>query len=146
MKPRTSSSSADVLALFSAPVAKWFKERHGSATEPQIEAWPRIKRGENVLIHSPTGSGKTLAAFLSALDALYSDGSLSRRKGIRTLYISPLKALGYDVERNLEDPMRGIAAAAADLGIAIPESVLRSGLGIHRRQIVLGWSGDLRTF
>ena len=77
-------------------------------TEPQREAWPRIKSGENVLIHSPTGSGKTLAAFLSALDGLYSDVALSKRKGIRTLYISPLKALGYDVERNLEEPMRGI--------------------------------------
>ena len=107
--------------LFSAPVAKWFNERHGTATEPQVEAWPLIKRGENVLIHSPTGSGKTLAAFLSALDGLYSDVRLSKRKGVRTLYISPLKALGYDVERNLEEPMRGIEEAARELEIEIPE-------------------------
>ena len=110
-----------VLGLFSAPVAKWFSERHATPTEPQFEAWPSIKNGENVLIHSPTGSGKTLAAFLSALDALYSDIELSKRRGIRTLYVSPLKALGYDVERNLREPMRGIADAAAELGIEIPE-------------------------
>ena len=88
---RVAPTESDVLSLFGAPVAQWFRECHGSATEPQQEAWPRIKDGENVLIHSPTGSGKTLAAFLSALDALYSDVALSKRKGIRTLYISPLK-------------------------------------------------------
>ena len=118
---RVAPTESDVLSLFSAPVAQWFRECHGSATEPQQEAWPRIKDGENVLIHSPTGSGKTLAAFLSALDALYSDVALSKRTGIRTLYISPLKALGYDVERNLEEPMRGIESAAASLDIEIPE-------------------------
>ena len=96
-------------------------ERHGRATEPQLEAWPLIKRGDHVLIHSPTGSGKTLAAFLSALDGLYSNLDLSKQKGVRTLYISPLKALGYDVERNLEDPMDGIVAAAADLGVEVPK-------------------------
>ena len=126
---RVAPTDSEVLSLFSAPVAKWFGERHGTATEPQIEAWPLIKRGENVLIHSPTGSGKTLAAFLSALDALYSDVALSKRKGIRTLYISPLKALGYDVERNLEEPMRGIERAARSLGIEFPEvrSDVRTG-------------------
>ena len=110
-----------VLSLFSAPVANWFRECHAVPTEPQLEAWPRIKRGENTLIHSPTGSGKTLAAFLSALDSLYSDPSLSKRRGIRTLYISPLKALGYDVERNLREPMRGIEDAAAKSDIDVPE-------------------------
>ena len=73
------------------------------------------------MIHSPTGSGKTLAAFLSALDALYSDIELSKQRGIRTLYISPLKALGYDVERNLREPMRGIENSALELGVEIPE-------------------------
>ncbi len=115
------ANKTDVLSLFSAPVAKWFAERHGTATEPQVEAWPLIKRGDNVLIHSPTGSGKTLAAFLSALDGLYSDVDLSKQKGVRTLYISPLKALGYDVERNLEDPMKGIVAAANDMGLKMPD-------------------------
>ena len=118
---RSASIDTDVVGLFSAPVAQWFRGCHGVATEPQREAWPRIKSGENVLIHSPTGSGKTLAAFLSALDALYSDVALSKQRGIRTLYISPLKALGYDVERNLEEPMRGIESAAKSLDFEIPE-------------------------
>lgn len=121
VRSASTDNVADVLGLFSAPVARWFRECHSVPTEPQREAWPRIKSGENVLIHSPTGSGKTLAAFLSALDALYSDVALSKRKGIRTLYISPLKALGYDVERNLEEPMRGIEEAAKSLGVEIPK-------------------------
>ena len=94
---RGALTELDDLGIFSAPVARWFRECHGVATEPQREAWPRIKNEvlrENVLIHSPTGSGKTLAAFLSALDGLYSDVSLSKRRGIKTVYISPLKALG----------------------------------------------------
>ena len=118
---RGALTELDDLGIFSAPVARWFRECHGVATEPQREAWPRIKNGENVLIHSPTGSGKTLAAFLSALDGLYSDVSLSKRRGIRTVYISPLKALGYDVERNLREPMRGIGAAAQAMGVEVPE-------------------------
>jgi ATP-dependent Lhr-like helicase len=115
------ATESDVLSLFSEPVAKWFRERHGTATEPQIEAWPRIKRGENVLIHSPTGSGKTLAAFLSSLDTLYSDTALGKKSGIRTLYISPLKALGYDVERNLREPISGIEKIAKTQGVEVPE-------------------------
>lgn len=118
---RAVAKEAEVLGLFSAPVEKWFSERHATPTEPQLEAWPLIKNGENVLIHSPTGSGKTLAAFLSALDGLYTDIELSKRRGIRTLYISPLKALGYDVERNLREPMRGIENAALELGVEIPD-------------------------
>ena len=117
---RAVSTETEVLRLFGAPVAQWFRERHATPTEPQLEAWPLIKNGENVLIHSPTGSGKTLAAFLSALDRLYSDIELSKQRGIRTLYISPLKALGYDVERNLREPMSGIERAAAELGVEIP--------------------------
>ena len=118
---RAVPTETEVLDQFSAPVARWFSERHGTATEPQMEAWPLIKRGDHVLIHSPTGSGKTLAAFLSALDGLYSDVGLSKRKGVRTLYVSPLKALGYDVERNLEDPMQGIVAAAKAMNLEVPE-------------------------
>ena len=115
------SVDASVLNLFSEPVAKWFGQRHGNPTEPQQEAWPLIKQGKNVLIHSPTGSGKTLAAFMSALDELYSDASVSKLRGIRTLYISPLKSLGYDVERNLREPMRGIEEAAGEMRVNVPE-------------------------
>ncbi len=119
----------DLAQLFGAPVARWFRARHGQPTEPQREAWPCIKRGQNVLIHSPTGSGKTLAAFLSALDDLYSDVDLHKTRGVRTLYVSPLKALGYDIERNLEEPMAGIARSASELGIDIPqlEVAVRTG-------------------
>ena len=118
---RDMPTKSDVLDLFSAPVANWFRKKYADVTEPQREAWPRIKNGENVLIHAPTGSGKTLAAFLSALDSLYSDPTLARKRGIRTLYISPLKALGYDVERNLREPMQGIEAWTRSLRLRCTE-------------------------
>jgi len=78
---RGHSTESNVLRHFSAPVRAWFEDCHGTPTEPQREAWPRIKNGENVLIHSPTGSGTTLEAFLSALDALYSVAESSEERG-----------------------------------------------------------------
>src|ERR671932_461833 len=73
---------------------------------PPEQAWPAIARGENVLLSAPTGSGKTLAAFLWALDRLVAEPEHDRRT--RLVYISPLKALSYDIERNLRAPLRGI--------------------------------------
>jgi ATP-dependent helicase Lhr and Lhr-like helicase len=98
--------AADALELFSAPVAGWFRETFGRPTPPQAQGWPAIARGEHALIVSPTGSGKTLTAFLWAIDRLAREPSEVR--GVRVLYISPLKALNNDVERNLRRPLQGI--------------------------------------
>lgn len=95
-----------VLAGFHPLVAAWFVERFGSPTEPQIGGWPRILEGQDVLIAAPTGSGKTLAAFFACLDSLVQRGlraPLPDRTAI--LYLSPLKALSNDVQRNLEAPL-----------------------------------------
>ena len=107
---------------FLPEVAAWFARRYGEPTEAQRRAWPLIKGGHNVLIHSPTGSGKTLAAFLSAIDAAYARGpSRARKRGVKVLYISPLRALNYDIERNLREPIRGIADALSAPGLDRPE-------------------------
>jgi ATP-dependent Lhr-like helicase len=102
--------NSDPLELFSAPVAGWFRATFGEPTPPQAQGWPVIARGEHALIVSPTGSGKTLTAFLWALDRLYRElGAGDAEVGTRVVYVSPLKALSNDVERNLEAPRRGIA-------------------------------------
>ncbi len=100
------------LSSFSAPTRAWFESQFEAPTPAQEQAWPAISRGENVLLSAPTGSGKTLAAFLWALD------HFSRTPSDRTrlVYISPLKALGYDIERNLRAPLKGIGT---DLDVAI---------------------------
>ena len=118
----TSTESVDdVLTIFNPWVAEWFRSTHREPTEPQQQAWPLIQASRNVLIHAPTGSGKTLAAFMSALDALFAKGRSEGPKGVRVLYISPLKALNYDIERNLTEPLRGIGDVAERLGARIPE-------------------------
>src|SRR3954464_7601158 len=103
------------LAAFSPQTQDWFARAFAGPTAVQEQAWPTIATGEHVLISAPTGSGKTLAAFLWSLDKLAreprEDGS-----GIRVVYVSPLKALSYDVERNLQAPLIGIGA---DLKVAI---------------------------
>ena len=101
---------------FSEATQRWFDSAFDEPTEAQRAGWAAIGRGEHTLILAPTGSGKTLAAFLSALDRLLTrPGS-----GCRVLYVSPLKALGYDVERNLQVPLAGISAEAARRGIEVP--------------------------
>jgi ATP-dependent Lhr-like helicase len=90
-------------------VPDWFVAKYGRPTPAQRAAWPRIRRGENVLIASPTGTGKTFAAFLAVLDELallHAAGEL--RDTIHCLYVSPLRALGYDLEKNLREPLREI--------------------------------------
>lgn len=116
-------SQIDLTAFsdFLPEVASWFTVRYGAPTEAQLRAWPLIKRGCNVLIHSPTGSGKTLAAFLSAIDTAYARATDARTRGVRVLYISPLRALNYDIERNLREPIRGIADALSAGGSDRPE-------------------------
>jgi ATP-dependent Lhr-like helicase len=103
----------DPLASFSPRVRDWFSGAFAEPTPAQAQAWPAIATGEHVLISAPTGSGKTLAAFLWGLDKLGQEPSTGRT---RLVYVSPLKALSYDVERNLRAPLRGIGA---DLSVAL---------------------------
>ena len=120
----------DALSPFSTPVREWFRRTFSTPTAAQEGAWESIREGRNTLIIAPTGSGKTLAAFLWSLDALYRehheqvpDTALPPR-GTRILYISPLKALGADVERNLRAPLAGITRlSTADTG-SVPEEPL----------------------
>ncbi len=103
-------------------VADWFAERYGPPTEPQIEGWPLIRAGRDVLIAAPTGSGKTLAAFTTALDGLVrraAEGPLPDRTAI--VYVSPLKALTNDVRKNLETPREELLALAQARGLELAE-------------------------
>src|SRR5437660_5062178 len=106
------------LSLFLPPVAHWFRAALGEPTPPQRLGWPAIAAGEHTLILAPTGSGKTLAAFLACLDHLWRTENLSR--GVRTLYISPLKALNNDIYRNLQVPLEGVAATARAMDFELP--------------------------
>src|SRR3954453_4388273 len=100
------------LESFTPQVREWFARSFEAPTQAQTQAWPAIARGENVLVSAPTGSGKTLAAFLWALDRLVAEPG----EGTRIVYVSPLKALAYDIERNLRAPLKGIGA---DLRVGI---------------------------
>ncbi len=119
--------AGDPLSLFHPLIARWFAERYGAPTAVQAAAWPRIARGEHVLLTAPTGSGKTLAAFLWAVNRLVTGAWEPGR--VRVLYVSPLKALGTDVRRNLEEPLaelRGVFAAGGEVMPAI-RALTRSG-------------------
>ena len=105
----------DPLAGFHPAVAEWFRGALGEPTRAQEMAWPEIAAGRTTLLLAPTGSGKTLAAFLSAVDRLARAPAPEPKKRLRVLYISPLKALAVDVERNLRAPIAGIAAVGGRL-------------------------------
>jgi ATP-dependent helicase Lhr and Lhr-like helicase len=117
-----------VLDNFSPPVREWFLTTFGEPTPAQAEGWPAIAAGEHALILAPTGSGKTLAAFLWSIDRLMS-GPAPPQPGTRVLYISPLRALAVDVDKNLRSPLAGIALAAERLGTSVylPTVGLRTG-------------------
>jgi ATP-dependent Lhr-like helicase len=112
------------LADFHPAAARWFESRFGAPTAPQRRGWPAIRSGADVLIAAPTGSGKTLAAFLAALDGLFREG-IERGGALpdetRVLYVSPLKALSNDIQKNLEEPLRGIGVALEALGLPVVE-------------------------
>src|SRR6267154_700890 len=102
---------------FHPAVADWFDRKFAAPTRAQAQAWPAIQSGKHVLIAAPTGSGKTLAAFLAAIDALVRQGLAGELKDeTQIVYISPLKALSNDVQRNLEEPLAGIREALANRG------------------------------
>ena len=118
----------DSLEHFSQPVHAWFAQALGRPTRAQELSWPLIAAGRSTLLLAPTGSGKTLAAFLAALDRLmFRRAKVSR--GIRVLYISPLKALGSDVEKNLRVPVAGISEQARLSGVPfhVPTLGMRTG-------------------
>jgi len=111
-------------------VAEWFLGRFGSPTEPQEQGWPEILAGRTTLISAPTGSGKTLAAFLICIDRLVRkalEGALHNRTEV--VYVSPLKALGNDIQKNLDGPLSEILALAAERGFLMPEirTAVRTG-------------------
>ncbi len=122
--------AVSVLERFHPVVAAWFSERFASPTEAQAQGWASILDGNDTLVMAPTGSGKTLAAFLAGLDRLVRRavaGALDDK--IRIVYVSPLKALGADIERNLIAPLRGIEDMAIRMGRMVPpiRTALRTG-------------------
>ncbi len=120
----------DPLSKFSPATRAWFEASFPAPTEAQALGWPAIASGENTLIHAPTGSGKTLAAFLWTLDHLLTSEIPDKSRRCRVLYVSPLKALAHDVDRNLRAPLTGIRHAAERLGgDPLPEvtTFLRTG-------------------
>lgn len=113
------SGRPDPLGRFSAITREWFTSTFDAPTTAQTDAWNAIADGHNTLVIAPTGSGKTLAAFLWALDSLA--GSAERPPGTRVLYVSPLKALAVDVERNLRTPLAGLTRIAERQGLPAPD-------------------------
>ena len=142
-EPPKAQPPVDPLGPFSPAVRAWFTTSFEAPTDAQARGWAAISAGRHTLIHAPTGSGKTLAAFLWCLDRLARDPSPPATRTqpgqVRVLYISPLKALTYDIERNLRAPLTGIGLAAERLGEAPPHISVMSRTGDtpaeDRRQI-----------
>ena len=122
------AASEDALALFHPVTASWFRAVFEQPTSPQRLGWPAIARGESTLILAPTGTGKTLTAFLWCLDQIMLQRP-SAEEGCRIIYVSPLKALAVDVERNLRSPLAGMANMARQAGVPVhlPEIATRTG-------------------
>src|SRR5579872_2312577 len=118
-------------------VREWFVRKFGTPTEPQEQGWPAILAGRSTLISAPTGSGKTLAAFLACIDALVRKalaGGLTDQTEI--LYVSPLKALGNDIQKNLETPLGEILQLAGEKGLLMPRirAAVRTGDTLMRER------------
>jgi ATP-dependent helicase Lhr and Lhr-like helicase len=123
------SKQNSALAPFQPAVREWFASSFAGPTRAQQLGWPAIAQGDWTLIFAPTGSGKTLTAFLWTLDRLMFTTRPAKDRRCRVLYVSPLKALAVDVERNLRSPLAGIAHVAQSLGhpFVVPEIAIRTG-------------------
>src|SRR3984893_4147363 len=142
MNPAPPESAAFASLDWAHPIVReWFVSRFGTPTEPQEQGWPHILAGRDALISGPTGSGKTLAAFLACIDRLVRKaiaGTLEDRTEV--LYVSPLKALGNDIQKNLEGPLGEILQMAGERGLLMPEirTAVRTGDTLmHERRAML---------
>jgi ATP-dependent helicase Lhr and Lhr-like helicase len=123
------AGAMQALERFTPATVAWFGDAFAGPTAAQEAGWEAIARGDHTLIHAPTGSGKTLAAFLWAVDRLFAEPTPAASERCRVLYVSPMKALAYDVDRNLRAPLTGISLAARRLGIDPPPvaTAMRTG-------------------
>ena len=128
-RKKNSPEASDPLALFHPPVREWFGAVFSEPTRPQRMGWPAIAKGDSTLVLAPTGTGKTLAAFLWAINRLMFSPVPPSTERCRIVYISPIKALAVDIERNLRAPLMGIAQAAERGGHEFhrPEIAVRTG-------------------
>jgi ATP-dependent Lhr-like helicase len=126
------STADSPLRPFSEDVRGWFEDSFAAPTPAQAQGWPAISSGENTLICAPTGSGKTLAAFLWGIDRLSREPE-RLGQGVRLVYVSPLKALSYDVERNLRAPLRGIGAGEVSVGLRTGDTPQRERQAMLRK-------------
>src|ERR1700678_4338716 len=130
MRENSALTGADALDGFSLATRAWFEGAFAVPTQAQAGAWRSIGKGEDTLVVAPTGSGKTLAAFLWAIDKLAAQPPPADPKlRCRVLYVSPLKALAVDIERNLRSPLTGIKHATHRLGLPVPDvqAAVRTG-------------------
>ncbi len=110
------------LDAFHPSIKAWFNQHIGTPSLPQLQGWPQIRAGRNVLISAPTGAGKTLAAFLESIDVLLKKGLEGELPaGVFILYVSPLKALNNDIYKNLDIPLKGIAQSLREAGLPFPD-------------------------
>ncbi len=129
-----------VLHGFSPAVREWFGASFPEPTPPQVQGWPAIRAGQHTLVCAPTGSGKTLTAFLSSIDRLVTTEPPEPKARTRVLYISPLRALAFDVEKNLRSPLMGIRLAAERLEVPFlePTVAMRTGDTSTKDRAALG--------
>jgi ATP-dependent Lhr-like helicase len=126
---RAAKKVVNALAGFHEPTLRWFEETFAGATDAQSKAWPSILAGQSTLLVAPTGSGKTLAAFLCAIDRLLFTPAPEKEARCRLIYVSPLKALAFDIEKNLRAPLSGIMRASDRLRVPyhVPDVWVRTG-------------------